>query len=170
MKKNIIILFLLNSSFIFSQTISNNAPSLYLTDPFGEIVNGAEKENILTVIDRFMEAVNSQEKSIFDKILYKGINRIVTNVDKDGSVSTLIFDNDSSIARRIGNTGERKFRERYWDAKVITEGNIASVWAPYDFYIDGSFSHCGVDLFYLVKSNETWRIAHFGYTRNKICE
>ena len=71
MKKNIIILFLLNSSFIFSQTISNNAPSPYLTDPFGEIVNGAEKENILTVIDRFMEAVNSQEKSIFDKILYK---------------------------------------------------------------------------------------------------
>jgi hypothetical protein len=170
MKKIIIIFLLLNFNFIFSQTISIQPPRDYLTDPFGEIVNGAEKQNILAVINRFMEAVNSQEKSIFDKILYKGINRIVTNVEKDGSVSTLIFDNDSSIARIIGNTGERRFRERYWDAKVITEGNIASVWAPYDFYIDGSFSHCGVDLFYLVKSNRIWKIAHFGYTRNKICE
>ena len=33
-----------------------------------------------------------------------------------------------------------QFRERYWDAKVLTEGFIASVWAPYDFYLNGFFS------------------------------
>jgi len=52
---------------------------------------------------------------------------------------------------------------------VITDGAIASVWAPYDFYLNGSFSHCGVDLFYLVKTDNKWEIAHFGYTRNKNC-
>ncbi|MDG1509236.1 MAG: hypothetical protein P8Q53_05605 [Flavobacteriaceae bacterium] len=62
-----------------------------------------------------------------------------------------------------------QFRERYWDAKVLTDGFIASVWAPYDFYLKGSFSHCGVDLFYLVKTDKVWKIAHFGYTRNKNC-
>ena len=52
---------------------------------------------------------------------------------------------------------------------VLTEGNIASVWTPYDFYINGEFSHCGVDLFYLVKE-EDWKIAHFGYTVTETCK
>ena len=61
------------------------------------------------------------------------------------------------------------YRERYWDAVVLTEGNIASVLAPYDFYINGEFSHCGVDLFYLVKEKD-WKIAHFGYTVTETCK
>ena len=62
-----------------------------------------------------------------------------------------------------------KFRERYWNATVLTNGQIASVWAPYDFYLNEEFSHCGVDLFYLVKEDAQWKIAHFGYTRDKNC-
>ena len=116
-----------------------------------------------------MLAVNTKDKSIFDAILYKGINRIVTNIDKDGSGSSVVIDNDQSISLRMNPKTSEQFRERYWDAKVLTYGFIASVWAPYDFYLNGSFSHCGVDLFYLVKTDKAWKIAHFGYTRNKNC-
>ena len=118
------------------------------------------------MIDVFMTAVNSKDKRIFDSISYKGIHRIVTLVDQ-GEVKTTVYDNDTLLAGL--KDIEDSFRERYWDAVVLTDGNIASVWAPYDFFSNGRFSHCGVDLFYLVKENKEWKIAHFGYTRNKMC-
>tara|TARA_B110000003_G_scaffold172618_1_gene172210 strand:+ start:53286 stop:53798 length:513 start_codon:yes stop_codon:yes gene_type:complete len=170
MKKLLLVIFLLKISFFVAQSISINPPVNYFEAPFGRISNGHEKIKILKVIDQFMQAVNSKDKEIFNKILYKGINRIVTNIDNDSIRSTIVIDNDSSIANRMDPNKKEDFRERYWDANVITDGNIASVWAPYDFYLNGSFSHCGVDLFYLVKDDDAWKIAHFGYTRNKECK
>ncbi len=152
----------------FAQSISTEPPMDYSSEPFGKSAVGVEKTEILKVIDRFMIGVNTRNKSIFDEILFKGIKKIVTTIEKKGQVKTSIFDNDERISRLVMGNDSTVYRERYWDAVVLTEGNIASVWAPYDFYINGEFSHCGVDLFYLVKS-EDWKIAHFGYTKTKTC-
>ena len=168
--KLILIYFVIKGSFLFSQSIFPNPPDTYLETPFGSYASGDDKKEILSLIDQFMIAVNTKDKNIFDKILYKSIHRIVTNIEKDGSTTHAVFDNDSSISKRMNKNNPDEFRERYWDAKIITDGNIASVWAPYDFYLNGLFSHCGVDLFYLVKDNGNWQIAHFGYTRNKKCK
>ena len=54
--------------------------------------------------------------------------------------------------------------ERIWDAEVRVDGDIASVWAPYDFWVDGSFSHCGHDAVHLVRVNGVWRISAVTYT------
>ena len=44
-----------------------------------------------------------------------------------------------------------KFRERYWDAKMISDGNTTLILAPYNFYLNDYFPHFGIDLFYLIK-------------------
>ena len=167
MKKILFISVLLLNFVGFAQKpISKNPPVQYSTKPFGSKAEEGDKKDILKVIDIFMTAVNSKDKSIFDSVSYKGIQRIVTLVDQD-KVTTTVYDNDTLL---VGLKDiEDGFRERYWDAVVLTDGNIASVWAPYDFFSNGKFSHCGVDLFYLVKENKEWTIAHFGYTRNKLC-
>ena len=167
MKKILFISVLLLNFVGFAQEpISKNPPVQYSTKPFGSKAEEGDKKDILKVIDIFMTAVNSKDKSIFDSVSYKGIQRIVTLVDQD-KVITAVYDNDTLLEGL--KDVEESFRERYWDAAVLTEGNIASVWAPYDFFSNGKFSHCGVDLFYLVKENKEWKIAHFGYTRNKLC-
>jgi hypothetical protein len=35
---------------------------------------------------------------------------------------------------------------------------MAAVWTPYDLYVDGEFSHCGIDNFNLLKTDEGWKI------------
>ena len=168
MKKIICILILLINIIGFAQeAISKNPPLQYSTKPFGSEAEIEDKKDILRVIDVFMTAVNSKDKSIFDSVSFKGIQRIVTHVDQE-KVKTTVYDNDE-LLEGLKDLDD-SFHERYWDASVLTDGNIASVWAPYDFFRNGKFSHCGVDLFYLVKENGKWKIAHFGYTRNKICD
>jgi hypothetical protein len=47
---------------------------------------------------------------------------------------------------------------------VLIRGPIAVVWGEYEFWIDGEFSHCGVDLVDLVKIEGEWKIANFTWT------
>lgn len=54
--------------------------------------------------------------------------------------------------------------ERGFGGKAMVEGRIAMVWLPYDFYVNGAWSHCGVDVFTMVKQDTTWKIANLAYT------
>ena len=52
-----------------------------------------------------------------------------------------------------------RYTERGFHPEVRISGPLAMVWLPYDFYLDGKWSHCGVDAFTLLKSEGRWRIA-----------
>ena len=51
-----------------------------------------------------------------------------------------------------------------WHPRVELHGDVASVWAPYDFHRDGAFSHCGVDAFTLLRGDGGWVITGATYT------
>jgi hypothetical protein len=61
-------------------------------------------------------------------------------------------------------TCPRKLLERMWAPQVRVHKGMASVWAPYDFWIDGAFSHCGIDSFELVNTAEGWKLTGGIYT------
>jgi len=67
------------------------------------------------------------------------------------------------FAARLG-TAKQQLLERMWNPRVSIRGGIASVWAEYDFHLDGKFSHCGIDSFTLVKTAEGWKISGIVYT------
>ena len=58
----------------------------------------------------------------------------------------------------------RTVRERYWSPTVLIRGGIAVVWAPYEYWIDGKTSHCGVDVFDFVKIAGVWRVSNSMWT------
>jgi len=41
---------------------------------------------------------------------------------------------------------------------------LAVVWTPYEFWLDGKRSHCGIDTFNLVKVDGNWRVANAMWT------
>ena len=69
-----------------------------------------------------------------------------------------------------GRAGERAMRydapvlERGFRPEVRISGPLATVWLPYDFHLDGRWSHCGVDQFTLVRTAAGWRIAAMAWT------
>jgi hypothetical protein len=58
----------------------------------------------------------------------------------------------------------RTHRERYWSPTVLVRGGIAVVWAPYEYWIDGKTTHCGVDVFDFVKIGGVWRVSNSTWT------
>jgi hypothetical protein len=88
---------------------------------------------------------------------------------KDGKPDVRAFSNEEYFAQLQGELSKRKLRERIWNPDVRINGLIANVTAPYDFWIDGKFSHCGVDAFDLIKTEDGWKIAGGVYTVESQC-
>lgn len=119
------------------------------------------KAEVVSVVDRFFEALASA-----DTVLARSTLLI------DGQLASI---RETPDGARVGMTthrdfltgigpGEQTLLERIWDPTVMVEGRVAMLWAPYDFYIDGAFSHCGIDVFNLLATDDGWRIAGITYT------
>lgn len=64
----------------------------------------------------------------------------------------------------IGRSGG-SWDERVYDVSVMTDGDMASVWAPYTFYLEGAISHCGVDSIELLRDRDGWKVTQLSDTR-----
>ncbi|MFY7840732.1 MAG: hypothetical protein ACOVP7_10680 [Lacibacter sp.] len=76
-------------------------------------------------------------------------------------------DNIDAFASFVGKTTKGDADERITFGAVHIDGALASVWTPYQFYLKGAFSHCGVNSFQLVRVNGVWKIQYIIDTRRK---
>ncbi len=55
--------------------------------------------------------------------------------------------------------------EQLYDVEVRADGNMASIWAPYTFYLNGAVSHCGINSIELLYDAEGWKVTQISDTR-----
>jgi hypothetical protein len=85
---------------------------------------------------------------------------------RDGKPVQMTFED---FATRVGKPGKEQIEEKIHDPLVRIDNDLAVVWAPFDFLIDGKVSHCGTDLFNLVLQDGEWRIASIADTSRNDC-
>jgi hypothetical protein len=85
---------------------------------------------------------------------------------RDGKPSQMTFE---AFAERVGKPGATKIEERIHDPLVRIDNDLAVVWAPFDFLVDGKIDHCGTDLFNMVRIDGKWTIASVADTGTKSC-
>ena len=83
----------------------------------------------------------------------------------------VITESVTSFADQVSKLPAGAADERITIDVIRKDGPLAMVWAPYTFYYNGAFSHCGVDCFQLVKIKGEWKIQYLIDTRHrKGCE
>jgi len=88
--------------------------------------------------------------------------------NKEGVIALRQETDLKGFLNAVGTPHEEKWAEPIWDVKIQMDGNFATVWAKYGFYMGKTFSHCGVDSFQLFKGTDgKWRIFHLADTRWK---
>jgi len=80
---------------------------------------------------------------------------------RDGQISPA-SGRDEFVQRITASKGG--LLERIWNPTVLVSGQMAMLWADYDLHINGKFSHCGVDAFFLLKTADGWKISQVQYT------
>ena len=61
--------------------------------------------------------------------------------------------------------GPERYAERLTDPAVDIDGDIAMVWSPYVFTIDGKVAHCGTDHFDMVREAGRLKIANLTWSK-----
>ena len=141
------------------------AAVFYLATPALALAQSAapnpEEAAILTVVDRFMQAISTNELALLAELRLEGGFTIVSRRDPGGSDAPLVTRRVFTPSTGLKATNNR---ERYWDPVVHVRGGIAVVWTPYEFWVDGKTSHCGIDVFDMIKEKGVWRIANAMWT------
>lgn len=133
---------------------------------------------ILFVFSSFCFAQQNQEiekpvRNLFlgmknaDPVLLKSVfteNAIMQTITKDGMVKS---DSVQDFIASISKFSAGDLEEKIIIDAIHADGNLASVFTPYSFYLKGKFSHCGANSFQLVKQNDEWKIQYIIDTRRK---
>ena len=136
------IFFLLISSFSFAQNTSEKE----IVKPIETLFNAMKSADSLGVINAFSGSA------------------IMQTFGKNQEIRT---DKVEDFAKQVGSSKVGDLDERFTISKILIDGNMASVWVPYQFYYKGNFSHCGVNSFQLAKLNNEWKIQYIIDTRRK---
>ena len=116
---------------------------------------------VLASVQIFFDTMASRDVEGARRVLMPEV-RIFTARDQDGQPAVRASAGEDYL-KGLG-AGKQANRERIWNPEVRVHGPIASVWTPYDFWVDRKFSHCGIDVFDLVKTAEGWKISGLSYT------
>jgi hypothetical protein len=121
----------------------------------------ADSAAVVAVVQRFFDAITRKDTALARSTMVPGAKLSSMRV---GGATTLV--RHQSDAEFVGFLASAKpaLLERMWTPSVRVGGDIASLWTPYDFTIDGKFSHCGVDVFDLLKTSDGWKIVSVVYT------
>jgi len=116
-----------------------------------------DRTAVLAVVDDAMRAISASDGAALARLTVPDMLIVSERPAKSGGTEV--------ITRRFDPTSfTGTLRERYWEPVVHVRNGIAVVWTPYEFWVDGKTTHCGIDVFQLVKDAGRWRIGSLTYT------
>ncbi len=127
----------------------------------------SEKKSIQNIIDSFFEALEKQDTVLFKNIVFTNGQIWVVRHRNDSIIQSVRTFSDD--IKRFNPQTVIHEKPLAYDIKVHNE--IAMAWVPYTLDINDTFSHCGIDIFNLLKINGNWKIVNATYSvEPKGCE
>jgi hypothetical protein len=125
-----------------------------------------EEQAVLAPINAMFDGMTKRDSAIIKDAFIPGATMVLM---RDGTPGQMTAD---AFAERVGHPAHpstAKIAERIHDPLIRIDNDLAVVWAPFDFFIDGKVDHCGTDLFNLVRKDGKWLIASIADTGRKDC-
>jgi len=148
MMKFVFPLFLLVVSFAFAQD------------------ENAELE-IKKTINTFFDGLHNGDTLLIDGVVNSDFKLQSAYYNKEGR-SILKNESKTNFFKAIaGKNPSELWFEKLISFEILIDGNLASVWTPYEFYVNDIFHHCGVNSFQLFKNDEKWEIVYIIDTKRR---
>ena len=121
---------------------------------------------VVAVADSALAAITRGDVVAFTDLMVPEAVLFPTST-RDGVTTYRLRTRDAQRAGSMTGIVERGFTPQ-----ALVNGGVAMVWMPYDLYVNGAWSHCGADVFTLVKSAGRWRIASMAWSAEQppVCE
>jgi hypothetical protein len=125
--------------------------------------DSVEQQAVMAPITQMFDGMEKRDAAMIKKPLLNGGTMVLM---RDGKPVQMTFEN---FADRVGKPGTTHIQERIHDPLVRIDHDLAVVWAPFEFLVDGKVDHCGTDLFNLIHADGAWVIASIADTGRNDC-
>jgi len=125
----------------------------------------ADAEQVLAVVRQLFDAMRTKDTVALRGTLQAEARLMSAGRDQAGN-PVVRADPIDGFIQSVGSA-TRHLDEKIWDPEIRIDGNLATVWTWYAFYVDGTFSHCGVDAFQLARTADGWKIIQIADTRRR---
>ena len=122
----------------------------------GRQKTSAERDEVVATVQKLFDAMAAHDNDSVARLMMPD-GRLFSTSDSRAAAAVRVRTHEQFIGELRQN--RQKILERFWNPEVRVRGGVATLWANYDFHLDGKFSHCGIDAFDLVKTKEGWKIA-----------
>lgn len=123
-----------------------------------------DNDGALAAVGAFLDAFGKKDADAMRALVTdKGFLAMVE--ERDGPDRTVLRDLHEVIAALAASPGT--ISEPIWGERTMADGPVAMVWANYDVYLNGKHSHCGVDIFTLMRVDNVWKISTITYSHVK---
>lgn len=116
-------------------------------------------------VNLFFTALNQKNADLLYELVADDLKLHSLDISSEFKLSSSdkanFINNIKSIAPEV------QIEERIFDVQSFENETIAQVWAPYKFYVNGDYSHSGVNAFTMVKIDGKWLITSITDTRNR---
>ena len=124
------------------------------------------EDSVKAAVNKMFDAMKDSDPSTLkgcfgDSVVFQTITR-----DKTGNL-VVVNESVNDFAESISKLPKGAADERISFETIKIDGPLAIVWAPYNFYYNGKFSHCGMDSFQLVRFSDGWKIQYIIDTRRR---
>jgi hypothetical protein len=123
----------------------------------------AQDSSVLSSIDAMFQGMTDRDPAAIKAAALPGTMLILMRDGKPEQMTIEVF------AEHLSKPSKTHIEERIHDPLIRMDNDLAMVWAPFEFLVDGTPDHCGTDLFNLVKTDGKWLIAGIADTGSKQC-
>ncbi len=140
-------------------------PALFLL--IAAVVNAQKEDDaIKQSITIFFNGMHSNDTALIKTSLDSTCFLYSIMQKKDGS-TILQQDATADFFKQVVQLKGQLLDEQLLSYDIKIDGAMAVAWTPYKFYFNGQLSHCGVNVFTLIKRNKEWKIMGITDTRRK---
>lgn len=132
------------------------------------LAQSSPESQVRNTVETFFEGFHKGDTTLIKTVLADKVVLQTAFRNKEGKD---MLRNDGDISNLLNTIGSRpidqKWDERLLDYIIKVDENMANVWTPYEFWLNGKFSHCGVNSFNLFNDNGNWKIIYLIDTRRR---
>ncbi|WP_174279283.1 nuclear transport factor 2 family protein [Sphingomonas bacterium] len=123
----------------------------------------ADEPAVLAAVQRMFDGLAARDPA---RILAQTLPEGGATVASEGADGARTLRHLSWAAFAAGlHPGPERYAERLLDPAIEIDGDIAMVWSPYVFTVDGKLQHCGTDHFDLVREAGAWKVLNVTWTQ-----
>jgi hypothetical protein len=122
------------------------------------------EDSVKAVVNTLFAGMKNADAALLKSAFAESAVLQTISRSKEGKI-IVATENIDEFASFVGKLKKDSADERIQFETIKIDGPLAAVWTPYNFYLNGKFSHCGVNSFQLVRFDGVWKIQYIIDTR-----